>query len=550
MSTVTKAARKSLLWLLAIIIGLGAGVAYQVLKNDNSWTPELGLDLAGGKVIILQATTLDGSPVTIESLEQSVEIIRRRVDASGTAEASIVTENPDKIIVSLPGNPDQKTVDLVKASAQLQFRPVLFADQGETTTFPTLTEAFPELNDTGSSYVWITEDLKAEFLALDCTDPTNLEGGDPGDSKSAFVACEPATATSGAARYLLGPVEVEGIDVADASASPMYNSTGSIIPNQYQVNLEFTGDGANKFATVTGRLFPLYKLDVRNQFAIVLDGLVISAPRTESVISGGTARISGNFTTLEPAETLANQIKFGALPLTLTTLSDSKTTPTLGKAQLQGGLIAGGIGLILVVIYSMIQYRALGLVTVASLVIAGAVTYGSITYLSGLIGYRLSLAGVAGIIVAIGITADSFIVYFERVRDELRDGRTLPASVEQGWSRARRTILASDSVSFLAALVLYMTAVGNVKGFAFTLGLTTIVDLVVVMLFTHPMLGILAQTKFFGRGHPWSGLDPRQLGRESFYKGRGRVAVAEDMTLAERKAALNASAPALQEGQN
>jgi preprotein translocase subunit SecD len=316
------------------------------------------------------------------------------------------------------------------------------------------------------------------------------------------------------------------------------------------VNLEFTGAGADKFAAVTGRLYPLYDLDVRNQFAIVLDGLVISAPRTESVISAGTARISGSFTTLEPADTLANQIKFGALPLTLTTQSDSKTTPTLGAAQLKGGLIAGGIGLLLVVIYSMIQYRALGLVTVASLVIAGTVTYGSITYLSGLIGYRLSLAGVAGIIVSIGITADSFIVYFERVRDELRDGRTLPASVEQGWSRARRTILASDSVSFLAAMVLYMTAVGNVKGFAFTLGLTTIVDLLVVMLFTHPMLGILAQTKFFGRGHPWSGLDPRQLGRESFYKGRGRVAVAEDMTLAERKAAASAGAPAIKEGQN
>jgi preprotein translocase subunit SecD len=544
-STVTKAARTSLLWLLALIIGLGAGVAYEVLKNDNSWTPGLGLDLAGGKVIILQAETLDGSPVTPESLALSVDIIRRRVDASGVAEASIVTENPDKIVVSLPGNPSDQIVALVKASAQLQFRPVLFSDEGTTTTFPTLTETHPELDGTGSSYTWITEDIKAQFLALNCTDPATLQGGDPGNPNTAFVACDSETGT----RYIMGPVEVEGTDVANATASPMYNSTGNIIPNEYQVNLEFTGDGGNKFATVTGRLFPLYNLDVRNQFAIVLDGLVISAPRTEGVISAGTARISGNFTTLEPALTLANQIKFGALPLTLTTLSDSKTTPTLGATQLKGGLIAGGIGLILVVIYSMIQYRALGLVTVASLVIAGSVTYGSITYLSGLIGYRLSLAGVAGIIVSIGVTADSFIVYFERVRDELRDGRTLPASVEQGWSRARRTILASDSVSFLAALVLYMTAVGNVKGFAFTLGLTTIVDLVVVMLFTHPMLGILAQTKFFGRGHPWSGLDPRQLGRESFYKGRGRVAVAE-MTLAERKAAANAGAPIIKEGQN
>jgi preprotein translocase subunit SecD len=549
-STVTKAARNSLLWLLTIIVALGGGIVYEHLVDKHSWTPGLGLDLKGGEVIILQAKTLDGSAVTVDSLNQSVKIIRRRVDASGVAEALITTENPNHIIVSLPGNPSDATVALVKASAQLQFRPVLFYDDGTSTTFPTLTEDHPEFAGTASSYSWITDAIKAQFLALDCTLPANQLGGNPGDPAAPFVACGTEAPTS--TRYILGPVEVQGTDVANATASPEYNSTGSIIPNSFQVNLTFTGAGTTKFADVTTRLAPLYSATttvMRNQFAIVLDGLVISDPRTESVIAAGTARISGNFTTLEPAQTLASQIKFGALPLTLTTLSQSKTTPTLGAAQLQGGLIAGGIGLILVVLYSLIQYRALGFVTVASLVIAGTTTFGSIDYLSGLIGYRLSLAGVAGIIVSIGVTADSFIVYFERVRDELRDGRTLPAAVEHGWGRARRTILASDSVSFLAALVLYMTAVGNVKGFAFTLGLTTIVDLVVVMLFTHPMLGILAQTKFFGQGHVLSGLDPRQLGRESFYKGRGRVAVGE-MTLAERKAAERATAPAAQKGQS
>ncbi len=531
MSIVTKAARNSLLWLLTIIVALGGGIVYEALKNpDQGWVPKLGLDLAGGRVIILQAQTIDGSPVTPEALQQSVEIIRKRVDASGVAEATITTEDPNHIIVSLPGDPPQSIVESVKKSAQLQFRPVLFVDSGETTTFPTLTDSDPALVGTSSSYASITDAVKAEFLALDCTNKQSLLGGDPGDPAAAFVTCK----DDGTRRYVLGPVEVNGGDVTNATAGPAYNTVGAVIPNEFQVNLTFNGEGTDKFGAVTTRL--VKAASPRNQFAIVLDGLVITDPRVDSAINNGQARISGNFTTLESASTIAHEIKYGALPLTMTTLSQSKTTATLGQAQLKGGLIAGGIGLILVVLYSLIQYRALGVVTIASLVIAGTITFGSIDYLSGLIGYRLSLAGVAGIIVSIGITADSFIVYFERVRDELREGRTLPASVEHGWSRARRTILASDSVSFLAALILYLTAVGNVKGFAFTLGLTTIVDLVVVMLFTHPVLALLARTKFFGQGHVLSGLDPRQLGRDSFYKGRGRVAVAE-LTLAERKAA-------------
>ncbi len=548
MSTVTKAARNSLLWLLTIIFALGGGVVYEAMVNHRSWLPELGLDLNGGTVIILQAKTIDGSAVTPDSLRQSVEIIRRRVDASGVSEATIATENPNHIVVSLPGNPSQDTIDLVKRSAQLQFRPVLVEDPtGTATTFPTLGDD-GAMAGTASSYSWITDADKAAFLALDCTNQANLQGGDPGDPNAAFVTCG-TDPNFPAARYLLGPVELRGTDVKTATASPAYNSVGAVIPNDYQVNLTFSSEGATKFGKVTTRLYSLYNPAVstqvdRNRFGIVLDGLVISAPQTQAAILTGSARISGNFTTLDSAAAIANQIRFGALPLTLDTLSQSKTTPTLGAAQLRGGLYAGAIGLALVVLYSLIQYRALGLVTVASLVIAGTITFGSIDYLSGLIGYRLSLAGVAGIIVSIGVTADSFIVYFERVRDELREGRTLPSAVEHGWGRARRTILASDSVSFLAATVLYLTAVGNVKGFAFTLGLTTIVDLVVVMLFTHPMLALLARTKFFGQGHRASGLDPRQLGRESFYKGRGRVAVG-DMTLAERKAAaLQAGATA------
>ena len=213
--------------------------------------------------------------------------------------------------------------------------------------------------------------------------------------------------------------------------------------------------------------------------------------------------------------------------MTLEVQSEQAISATMGKSQLEHGLLAGLIGLILVVIYTLFQYRALAAVTIGSLVVAGGTTFVIIDLLSWGMGYRLSLAGVAGLIVSIGITADSFIVYFERVKDELREGRSLVAAVEHGWARARRTILASDAVSFLAALVLYMLAVGSVRGFAFTLGLTTLIDLVVVFMFTHPTLGFLARTKFFGDGHRFSGLDPRQLGRDAIYKGRGRVLVPE-----------------------
>ena len=242
------------------------------------------------------------------------------------------------------------------------------------------------------------------------------------------------------------------------------------------------------------------------------------------------------------------------MPIGFEVQSQENISATLGSESLKSGLLAGLIGLILVVIYSAFQYRALAIVTIGSLVVAAVITYLLIAILSWRQGYRLSLSGVAGLIVAIGITADSFIVYFERVRDELRDGRTLSAAVEAGWNRAIRTILVSDGVSMLAAVVLFALTVGSVKGFAFTLGLTTLVDLAVVALFTHPMLQVLAQRKFFSSGNKWSGFDAKALGGH-IYVGRGKFAVAENVsdakrgkaskeaekrqTIAERKAAAN-----------
>ncbi|WP_084103621.1 protein translocase subunit SecD [Demequina sp. NBRC 110056] len=600
MSKVTKGARRSLIWLAAILVAIYGLLAVGVLTGNASWTPGLALDLAGGRQIILTPVLDEGATQEIDQsdLDQAVSVIRQRVDASGVAEAEITTQG-NNIVVALPGTPDDATVDLVAQAAQLQFRPVLLVgDPSPTTTDdetvtesdetpvaepsasasatpePTpsasevanlITDAEPEPSaspsavlldaavpeaspspsaettdeaaaepEDASSFAWLTEDVMADYAALDCLDVENYGGRTMGDPDAGYVACSSADF----AKLAMGPVEVTGDDLETASSGPEMSQTGSFTGG-YEVRLQFNSEGAAKFADVTTRLVGLE--DPRNQFAIVLDGVVISHPVVQSRITNGEASISGNFTQ-EQAEQLANQLKFGALPLSLEVQSNQQISSTLGADQLEKGLIAGLIGLVLVALYSLVQYRALGFVTIASLIIAGATTFGVISLLSWGLGYRLSLAGIAGLIVAIGITADSFIVYFERIRDELREGRSLKSAVDHAWTRARRTILISDAVSLLAAVTLYILAVGGVRGFAFTLGLTTVIDVIVVMLFTHPVMVLLARTKFFGEGHKWSGLDPRQLGRDTMYKGRGRVrtgaaAPKDGLTLAERRAA-------------
>ena len=248
-----------------------------------------------------------------------------------------------------------------------------------------------------------------------------------------------------------------------------------------------------------------------NQVAIVLDGLVVSAPRINEAIPSGNAQITGSFTQLE-AQDLANVLKYGALPLSFDRGEVQQVSPTLGADQLSAGLLAGGLGLGLVLLYSLLYYRGLGLVTVGSLAVAGSLVYLMFLLLGEWIGFTLTLAGIAGAIVAIGVTADSFIIYFERIRDEIREGRSLRTAVETGWSRARRTILVADFVSIIAAVLLYFFAVGGVRGFAFTLGLTTLVDLIVVFVFTKPIVTILAKMKFFASGHPLSGLSAKSTG--------------------------------------
>jgi preprotein translocase subunit SecD len=558
-SAVTKGAIKRLSWLGALIVGLVAIIGLGSVTNAGaSFTPKLALDLQGGTQIILAPVVQEGTTVTEEQLLQAVSIIRQRVDASGVSEAQINTQGSNNIVVSIPGNPDENTLKLIRSSAKLEFRPVLATGQGISAT---ASNTGATESATGSPTPSATADSSATapidgvdeatmkfYDALDCSQPFR-SAGQIDDPTLPIVTCD----TDLYGKYILGPVEVEGTDIADASAGTVTTSTGAST-NTWAVNLEFTGAGTDKFAKTTGRLFPLAA--PQNQFAITIDGYVITAPTLQAVISGGQAQITGNFDR-ESSKTLADQLKYGALPISFEVQSQENISATLGSEQLSTGLLAGAIGLLLVIIYSFFQYRGLALVTVGSLVVAAILTYLVVSLLSWRQGYHLSLAGVAGLIVAIGITADSFIVYFERVRDELRDGRNLGSAVESGWKRAVRTILVSDAVSLLAAVVLFTLTVGNVRGFAFTLGLTTLIDLAVVFLFTHPMLELLAKTKFFSSGHPWSGFNSKALGVTS-YVGRGAFRVSGSVpagkaakaskeankrqTLAERKAAENLAA--------
>ena len=328
----------------------------------------------------------------------------------------------------------------------------------------------------------------ATYQTLDCSTQAGQDTIQAFLATDYAVGCSDNAANSQEARYFLAPAAVEGTDVSSATSGPTQTTTGTTTINTggYEVDLTFKND---KFSDFTAA-------NVGSQFAIVLDGAVESAPTIQTAIVG-SASITGSFTATSAAE-LATTLKFGALPLTFDDNAQTETiSPTLGKQQLQAGLLAGGIGLFLVLIYSFIYYRAMGIITVVSLSVSGGLVYGSIVLLGQAIGFTLSLSGIAGFIVAIGITADSFVVYYERIKDELKEGRTARSSVDRAWVAARRTILSADTVSLLAAVVLYYTTVGTVRGFAFTLGLSTLLDIVVVFLFTKPVIGIAIQYKTF-----------------------------------------------------
>lgn len=489
-NTQSRALRTITILLLSIVAF--TGVAFAI----GATTFKLGLDLQGGTSVTLQPRIEAGAngSVTSESIDQAVAIIRQRVNSLGVAESEVAAQGTGanrQIVISVPGETGRRIVDLVGQTAELRFRPVLVEGAANATSVST---------DPASLPAGVTPELSAQFASLDCTLPQNRQGASGGNETQAVVSCDRA----GIAKYILAPAEVLGKQVTKATS--LIDPQGA---SGWYVTLDFDGEGTSKFGAMTSRLTSLPA--PQNQAAIVLDGLVYSAPRINEAINTGTAQITGNFSQAD-AQDLANVLKYGALPLAFDRGEVQQVSPTLGAEQLRGGLIAGILGLLLVFIYSIAYYRGLGVVSVSSLLVATIMTLLSFLLLGEWIGFTLTLAGIAGAIVAIGITADSFIVYFERVRDEIREGKSIKSAVETGWIRARRTVVVADIVSMIAAVMLYFFAVGSVRGFAFTLGLTTIIDLIVVFFFTKPLVTYLAKFSFFNEGHSLSGFSSKSTG--------------------------------------
>ncbi|NUU25530.1 MAG: protein translocase subunit SecD [Streptomycetaceae bacterium] len=584
--------------------------------------PRLGIDLAGGTSVTLQAKPDQGASqnaVNSDNMNTAVEIIRDRVNAFGVSEAEVQTQGANHIVINIPkGKGEKEAAAQVGQTAKLYFRPVLAAEsqpvtqvqpsatptaapsstppasspppgspsasnpaqgQGAASSAPpsssasasasgsskpsasatgTATSAKPQSRvipnlpqdtpspvatpvatapgapattpppidfsqpdqsnqqdpNAGSTFPDLTAynltpeqttALKAKWDTVNCSDPAQRGIGNQTNPGQPIVACDKKEQNDQYEKYVLGPAVIDGTDLKSSNAQlPPQGQAGG-----WEVALKFDGSGTDKFTKITGALaagqYPT------NRFAVELDGVVVVAPTVNSELPGGQAVITGSFGQKE-AKSLANVLKYGALPLSFEQSEVTTVSAALGSDQLRGGLIAGAIGLFLVALYSIMYYRGLGVVSLVSLLVSALLTYAIMCLLGRGIGFALNLPAVCGAIAAIGITADSFIVYFERIRDEVREGKSLQPAVARAWPRARRTILVSDFVSFLAAAVLYWVSVGKVKGFAFTLGLTTLLDVVVVFLFTKPLMVILARKKFFASGHKWSGLDPERLG--------------------------------------
>ncbi|MEU4346342.1 protein translocase subunit SecD [Streptomyces sp. NPDC023838] len=552
--------RTLVLFLIAMVALAGGMFA------SGHTTPRLGIDLAGGTSITLKAKAEPGQEKAINkaNMDTAVSIMNRRVNGLGVSEAEVQTQGDRNIIVNIPkGTNSEQARQQVGTTAKLYFRPVLTvaagtpakptpstspspsaskgADKNGDKNKPSSTPSVKPSSKSTPQGRAVTDALKADgkpapkatpskpgtppntpkpgttpptpptgdaaavaklqkdFEALDCsTKESRAKAGFGSKATDTIASCS----QTGDAKYILGPAEVDGTDVKKAKA---------VIDQQrgmWIVQMDFTGKGSKKFQSITGKLSK--QQQPQNQFAIALDNQVVSAPSVSQTLSG-SAEISGSFNQ-RSATDLANVLSYGALPLSFEEQSVTTVTAALGADQLHAGLIAGAIGLALVILYLVLYYRGLALVAILSLVVSAILTYVIMALLGPAINFALNLPAVCGAIVAIGITADSFIVYFERIRDEIREGRTLRPAVERAWPRARRTIMVSDFVSFLAAAVLFIVTVGKVQGFAFTLGLTTLLDIVVVFLFTKPVMTLLARKNFFASGHPWSGLDPQRLG--------------------------------------
>jgi preprotein translocase subunit SecD len=516
--------------IVILILGLLGGSLFQPADWHKRFKVGLGLDLSSGTTVTLQAVPPRGTTASqlAQDMGTAVSIMNSRVNGAGFNGATVVPQGSNLINVTVPGKGVQQVVNLVGTTAQLRFRQVLLTAPNFTTptskspTQKLATTADPAAQGQASL---LSPAVRALFDKLNCANKnwkSQIYGTDPNNWDN--TGTQVVTCYQGA-KYALDKSTVTGQMLKLGGSSTQLQTNGD-----YWVNLTFNGEGTKNFGVLSTKMFSKYYNTSTQQpsneldfFAIVLDGTPVAVPFMAAALDTGTATIQGTFTQSQ-AGNLANVLNYGALPLTFQKEQAQSISAQLGSSYLHAGLLAGAIGLFLVVIYAFLYYRGLGIISISSLAIAALLSYLAVVLLSLYESFALSLAGVAGLIVAIGITADSFVVFFERLRDEVRDGKSLRAAVERGWQRARRTILVSDSVSFIAAAVLYKFAVSDVQNFAFTLGLTTLIDVVVVFLFTKPMITLLARTKFYGGGHRLSGLDPARLGGRSPWRGSRRPA--------------------------
>lgn len=534
-------------YLAAFVAIVAAMYSLVFFTGDGKPTPKLGIDLQGGTRVNLQARTADGAVPPRDQLQQAQQIIDQRVNGLGVQGAEVVLDGSN-ITITVPGQDGERARSLGQ-TAQVRFRSVIGSAQvtppapapgaptapgapaptapppsgqpqgagaarqvapvsfdqplqepspnpeppaagtpappppsAQEPADPEVAAAIKQARETRQS----TDPnvLRATFETYACPADDPLRGFD--DPNLPLITCD----REGTVKYLLGP------DPADTNALPLPQGTDIATATAQQnsqgfgwvIDLTFKSEGAALWGAYTAA-------HVNDAVAFTLDGEVISAPTINQAIYGNT-QISGNFNQRSATE-LAGILRYGSLPLSFESSDAQTVSATLGLASLQAGLIAGAIGLALVFVYCLIYYRVLGILTILSLILSAAIVYAVLVLLGRWIGFTLDLAGVAGFIVAIGITADSFVIFFERLKDEVREGRSFRSAVPRGWVRARRTILSADAVMFLAAAVLYILAVGQVRGFAFTLGMSTVLDLVVVFLVTHPLVALASNSRVF-----------------------------------------------------
>ena len=466
-----------------LIVFTLVGVVWAVIAVQDL-EPRLGLDLRGGSSVTFVPTNPQGGEPTEEQLNTTVDIIRNRVNSKGVAESEVNLEGGN-IVVSIPDvpNPDE-VIAAVGTTAQLQFRPVV--------------------EIIGSNDPKYTQD---PFKAVDCSKPETYTGKD--DPEKEVVLCARNEAgqlrpDANSPKLLMGKVALGGTDIASARPQLATTGQGGVTTGQWETQLNFSGRGGDRFQDLTGKAACNPDGDPKRNIAITLDAVVINYPPVASDvqcnqgISGGTAVITGQ--TQGEAENLAPLISSGALPLKLDPQSRTTVSATLGADSLRAGLIGGAVGLGLVLLYVLVYYRGLGLVIWVGLVIAAALNVGIVIVMGELIGFTLTLAGIAGLIVAVGISADTYVVFFERLKDEVRDGKTLRTSVDRGWQRSFHTLVSANAVSFFAAVILYVLAIGPVRGFAFTLGLATLIDFFAAWFFARPAVSLLTRLRLFQEG--------------------------------------------------